>query len=49
MQLTAISCAAREAKRDQGHEPGVGLTGLAVMGQNLAVNMAEHGFKVGDV
>ena len=24
----------------------VGLIGLAVMGQNLALNMADHGFKV---
>ena len=24
----------------------VGLYGLAVMGQNFALNMAEHGFKV---
>src|SRR4051812_25515270 len=24
----------------------VGLVGLAVMGQNLALNMADHGFKV---
>ena len=26
--------------------PDIGLIGLAVMGQNLVLNMADHGFKV---
>ena len=28
------------------HDADVGLIGLAVMGQNLVLNMADHGFKV---
>ncbi len=28
------------------NDADVGLIGLAVMGQNLALNMADHGFKV---
>ncbi|MEM0915346.1 MAG: NAD(P)-binding domain-containing protein, partial [Planctomycetota bacterium] len=30
----------------QGSPSDVGLIGLAVMGQNLVLNMADHGFNV---
>ena len=34
------------AKKSQDNLADVGLIGLAVMGQNLVLNMTDHGFKV---
>ena len=45
-EVTETQVTETQASKTAASESDIGLIGLAVMGENLVLNMANHGFKV---